>query len=327
MTPVGPATAQKRVSASREAVWAAFEVSEVRHEWWPETEIEFVIGGSVAESWREGEGSEAAERDASGTVDVLIRGHALGFRWQDAADPHPTDVLITLRSYDGETAVVVSETGFGRFADAADRTAEAQQGWAMLLDDLAAAVDRHPELPAVPEASTTDSAEASANTGGAEPAVAAASVAAAGVAAVSEAQAPEAQAVPFAEAFSAPEPHAELNDPDDAVGIVLPMPPVAANPDATREVERVGAGGIVADAPVADTDVVATGAAVADEPAADETAADESAADESVAGADIEAPAAEAEPHEDDDEVDADEPELLDFDEFIRTAFGDDAAR
>lgn len=251
MTPVGPATVQKRVSASREAVWAVLEVNELRQEWWPETEIDFVIGGSVSESWREGEGDDTVERDASGTVDVLIRGHALGFRWQEASDAHATDVLITLRSHDSETAVVVSETGFGRFSDAAKRTVEAQQGWTVLLDDLAETVARHPELPVVPTA--TDTAEQ--------------------------------------DAVDLPE---TLND---AVGIVLPEPPVESAPELAPK-------------------AVAVEPEPEPEPEAEEPEEPEDPAEE--------------EPEEENKKVSddsSDESELLDFDEFIRSAFGDDAAR
>ena len=99
------------------------------------------IGGTVAERWSEGDGDERVSRDASGEVDVVVREHALGFRWKEADDERSTAVLITLRTMDDGTAVTVTETGFDSLSDAAHRAAASQDGWNVLLRDLAAAAE------------------------------------------------------------------------------------------------------------------------------------------------------------------------------------------
>ena len=140
MAAVGPVIARLRAGASREAVWTYFADPELLRTWWPDAALDVVFGGAVSERWRDGDGPEAATRDAVGTVDVLIAGHALGFRWRDGSDAHETAVLITFRSHDtdagAETDVMVTETGFGRFPDAFERTADAQQSWIDLLTGL-----------------------------------------------------------------------------------------------------------------------------------------------------------------------------------------------
>lgn len=315
MTPVGPATAQQRILASRETVWAALEEPYLRHAWWPETQIDFVIGGAVSESWREGEGDDVVERNAHGAIDVLMRGHALGFRWQDVADEYATEVLITLRSYDGETGVVVSETGFGRFPDAAARVTEAQQGWSVLLDELAKVVANPPEAPQ-PSAPAVESEPGS-------DAVAVAAVAA-GVASV--ASEPDRDA------------HAEAIDLPDAVE--LPGPGIAdvesseargvESSDATdgenADVEGVGDAAVEEEVDHIDDDTVAvelpqpTTATLPDLDVA--TAREEGPVGEvAVDGATDEVDDATDEADDDD----ADESDLVNFDDFIRGAFGDDA--
>lgn len=140
MAAVGPVIARMRARASRETAWTYFADPALRRTWWPDAELDVRFGGAVSERWSDGDGPDAANRDAVGTIDVLIAGHALGFRWRDGADEHETAVLITLRSHDTETDIMVTETGFGRFADAFERTADAQQSWIELLTELTAAL-------------------------------------------------------------------------------------------------------------------------------------------------------------------------------------------
>lgn len=145
MAAVGPVIARKRARTSRETVWTYFADPALLGAWWPDASLTAVLGGAVSEQWVDGDGEAAASRNAVGVIDVLIAGHALGFRWRDGNDEHETAVLMTLRSHGAETEVMVTETGFGRFADAFERTADAQQSWIDLLEALAAVLPE--ELP------------------------------------------------------------------------------------------------------------------------------------------------------------------------------------
>ncbi|MFC5337977.1 SRPBCC family protein [Leucobacter denitrificans] len=160
MATVGLVLARKTASAPRDLVWAHVVDAELRQVWWPGSQVEASLGGSVSEQWSDGAGDSEVVRDASGVIDVCISGHVLGFRWRDAADEFETEVLLTLRSgestADGSadsaypsgavgasesTDITVSETGFGRFADASERIADAQQGWIELLTALVTTVE------------------------------------------------------------------------------------------------------------------------------------------------------------------------------------------
>lgn len=169
MASVGPVIARMRANAPRETVWEYFANAEMRRGWWPDIELECALGSEVSERWSDGDGPDAARRDAKGAVDVLIAGHALGFRWRDAADAHDTEVLITLRSHDTETGVTITETGFGRFPDAFERSADAQQGWIELLTELVAVLAQIEPAPApaspaaVPAAAESEQAAPSAD--------------------------------------------------------------------------------------------------------------------------------------------------------------------
>lgn len=125
-----------RAKAARETAWRYFAEVEKLHLWWPDAELAAEFGGAVSERWTDGDGPDAASRNAVGVIDVFIEGHALGFRWRDGNDAHETAVLITLRSQGEETDVMVTETGFGLFADAPERSADAQQSWIELLTSL-----------------------------------------------------------------------------------------------------------------------------------------------------------------------------------------------
>ncbi|WP_427870610.1 SRPBCC family protein [Leucobacter luti] len=132
--------ARSRVNAARAAVWAYLSEEALRGEWWPELRLEPKVGGEVSERWSEGEGDDAVSRDASGTVDVWVDGHAIGFTWRESGDPRDTAVLVTLRSQGYETGITVTETGFDALPSPAERAAASQEGWAVLLRDLTEAV-------------------------------------------------------------------------------------------------------------------------------------------------------------------------------------------
>lgn len=140
MIPLGPVVARSRVNAARAAVWAYLSEEALRGEWWPELRLEPKVGGEVSERWSEGEGDDAVSRDASGTVDVWVDGHAIGFTWRESGDPRDTAVLVTLRSQGYETGITVTETGFDALPSPAERAAASQEGWAVLLRDLTEAV-------------------------------------------------------------------------------------------------------------------------------------------------------------------------------------------
>lgn len=141
MIPLGPVVARARVRAERQLVWNYLADQGLRAAWWPEVNLDAMLGGSVVERWVDGEGDAAISRDASGTIDVYVEGHALGFRWSDAGDAAATAVLFTLRAQGVDTGVTVTETGFDALPMAAERAAVSTDGWQSLLADLVAAVD------------------------------------------------------------------------------------------------------------------------------------------------------------------------------------------
>lgn len=97
MIPVGPVTVRRRLDASRERVWFALADADIRAAWWPDLSFELVSGGALREFWAE----EDLSRDASGKIDVLVAGHALGFAWSESGDRTQTRVLISLVSDSG----------------------------------------------------------------------------------------------------------------------------------------------------------------------------------------------------------------------------------
>ncbi|UOQ56508.1 SRPBCC domain-containing protein [Leucobacter allii] len=129
------------MNAARADVWPYLADPERRAEWWAELQLEPGIGGTVAERWSEGDGEESVSRDASGTVDVWVEGHAIGFTWREAGDERDTAVLITLRTQGYQTGLTVTETGFDALPAASERAAASQEGWRVLLRDLVAAID------------------------------------------------------------------------------------------------------------------------------------------------------------------------------------------
>ena len=137
MVPVGPVVARCQTAQPRRVLWAYLSDPELRADWWPELHLEARLGGIVREQWSEGD----ASRDASGEVDVIVDGHALGFRWTEAGDPRATAVLVTLRSIGAGASLTVTETGFDMLPDPSARAAASQEGWDVLLRDLSAVVD------------------------------------------------------------------------------------------------------------------------------------------------------------------------------------------
>lgn len=143
--PLGPVVARCEMRASRDLVWALVSEAESRSLWWPTVDLDARLGGAVSEQWFETEGDTELARDASGEVDVLVEGHALGFRWQEAGDESTTAVLITLREFDESTVITVTETGFDALIDAPERAADAQESWDELLSGLTAVVEAESE--------------------------------------------------------------------------------------------------------------------------------------------------------------------------------------
>lgn len=175
MVPVGPVVARCQTAQPRRVLWAYLSDPELRAAWWPELHLEARLGGIVREQWSEGD----ASRDASGEVDVIVDGHALGFRWTEAGDPRATAVLVTLRSIGAGASLTVTETGFDMLPDPSARAAASQEGWDVLLRDLSAAVDDLDETDAAAAVAAaaasnaapivTDSTESSSAGEGAEP--------------------------------------------------------------------------------------------------------------------------------------------------------------
>lgn len=141
MIPLGPVVARNKARVARAAVWQYLVDSERRKVWWPELRLDARVGGAVSERWAETSGDSEVSRDASGEVDVLVEGHAIGFRWSEAGDEHSTAVLVTLRSSGPDTGITVTETGFDALPTPAESAAASQEGWQVLLSDLVAAVE------------------------------------------------------------------------------------------------------------------------------------------------------------------------------------------
>lgn len=139
MIPLGPVVARARMQAPRAAVWAYLVDADHRAGWWSEVRIDPRLGGQIAEQWAED--GDAPGRDVTGEIDVLVEGHAIGFRWREAGDERDTSVLLTLRSHGSETGVTVTESGFDALPAAADRAAAALGDWEELLTGYATAVE------------------------------------------------------------------------------------------------------------------------------------------------------------------------------------------
>lgn len=141
MIPLGPVVARSRLQAARNAAWTYLADADHRAEWWPELRLDPQVGGAISERWTEETDDSSVSRDASGTVDVWVDGHAIGFTWREAGDLRDTAVLLTLRSQGAETGITVTETGFDALPASAERAAASQDGWQVLLRDLTSAID------------------------------------------------------------------------------------------------------------------------------------------------------------------------------------------
>lgn len=139
MIPLGPVVARARVGAPRVAVWEFLTDPKHRADWWAELRLDPVVGGGIAEH-RDIEGDEAG-RDVAGEVDVLVKGHAIGFTWHEG-DERDTSVLLTLRSYGDETGITITETGFDGLPNPAEKAAAALSDWEGLLGELSSTVEQ-----------------------------------------------------------------------------------------------------------------------------------------------------------------------------------------
>lgn len=131
----GPVSVTAELEAPRAAVWAYLEDDARRALWWPAIEIDFNRGGAVA-----GQRAEHADETLTGTVDVLVPGHALGVVWAAEADPFETSVLVTLHSYEERTKISVNELGFDAFENSIERANESFVAWSSVLSALQAVI-------------------------------------------------------------------------------------------------------------------------------------------------------------------------------------------
>ncbi|KTR82125.1 hypothetical protein NS354_11435 [Leucobacter chromiiresistens] len=161
------------MGVARAAAWTYLVEPDRRAEWWPELQLDARVGGAVAEQWSEGEGDAMVSRDASGTVDVWVEGHAVGFTWRESGDERDTAVLITLRTQGVDTGITVTETGFDALPAAGERAAASQEGWQVLLRDLKSALEAAQAAGAFGEREQWGAGAASAAAAGAGAAIAA----------------------------------------------------------------------------------------------------------------------------------------------------------
>ncbi len=134
--PVGPVIASVVLPAPRQEVWEALVDPRKTAIWWPDLQLDAVVGGAVSEIWEEADSA----RHAVGAVDIVIDGHSLGFNWQESDDNYATSVLIVAQTDGDRTILTVTETGLGMLDFAARRAMEYQEGWGYHLEDLRAFV-------------------------------------------------------------------------------------------------------------------------------------------------------------------------------------------
>lgn len=128
MSDLGPVVVRRTVNAPQETVWAMLSDATARSAWWPETDIELELGGSVIDA-----------RGQHGTVDVLVEGLTLGFRWADEGAENARTVVVMLRPEDedfDQTRVTVIESGFATLADATSRVQAETSHWEQTLEAL-----------------------------------------------------------------------------------------------------------------------------------------------------------------------------------------------
>lgn len=247
MIPLGPVVARARLQATRAAAWVYLADADRRAEWWPELRLEPQVGGAIGERWSEDTGETSVSRDASGTVDVWVDGHAIGFTWREAGDQRDTAVLLTLRSQGDETGITVTETGFDGLPDSAARAAGSQDGWQVLLRDLSLAVTAAAEsgtLPAVTHLTAAEPGEpapaagaGSTDPGDAEPQPATASAHAVDQAGEAPALDAAADATPAEHEAGAPGPENPGAEP--AAAASAEAEPAAAEPAEPAEAEEL----------------------------------------------------------------------------------------
>lgn len=128
MSDLGPVVVRRTVNAPQETVWAMLSDATARSAWWPETDIELELGGAVIDA-----------RGQHGTVDVLVEGLTLGFRWADEGAENARTVVVMLRPEDedfDQTRVTVIESGFATLADATSRVQAETSHWEQTLEAL-----------------------------------------------------------------------------------------------------------------------------------------------------------------------------------------------
>ena len=292
MIPLGPVVARSRLRAARTAAWTYLADADRRAEWWPELRLDPRVGGDITERWSEEIEGELVSRDASGTVDVWVDGHAIGFTWREAGDFRDTAVLLTLRSQGQDTGITITETGFDALPDSADRAAASQDGWQVLLRDLTTAIEHAVAAGLLSAGPGTEDAVA-APVAGAAVLHGSAAVAPAGEAAAEDRSVATADAAGAADRSDAADPAdaAGAVDIDEAAsaGAADTDEPGAADADEAHVSTESTPGEIEIDADAdADTDAEAEGevdgaAADADAGAADTVAVDPGAVDPGAA--------------------------------------------
>ncbi|MGN9779707.1 SRPBCC family protein [Micromonospora sp. H33] len=126
------------VAAPQERVWAAIVDANDRAGWWSYLDLEPTVGGRLEEQWA---GTDGTPQLAHGVVLHVVTDELLRWTWAEAGQP-PTHVEIRLEPENPGTRVRVSETGWERLANGAERAAANREGWRMHLRNLR----RHVEL-------------------------------------------------------------------------------------------------------------------------------------------------------------------------------------
>lgn len=131
MSEFGPVVIRHTIPAAQDAVWRTLTDDTSRKEWWPDTEIDPVLGGVITTP------------SMSGAIDVLVEGLTLGFRWRAEADATDRTVVIMLRPEDDDfdaTRVTVIESGFATLPNATDAVRIAEAYWQENCEALAQSV-------------------------------------------------------------------------------------------------------------------------------------------------------------------------------------------
>lgn len=130
MSELGPVVVRSTIAAPHETVWQQIVAPDRRAEWWNGTTFEAQEGAELQD----------ATRGLTGTVDVVVQGLTLGFRWSAEGAGERT-VMMMLRPEDDnydDTRVTVIESGFAVLPNASELVAESTRQWEELLSDLGA---------------------------------------------------------------------------------------------------------------------------------------------------------------------------------------------